>query len=84
MLYFFSSRVIFYKFNIKNIEGKLGVGYDIIIGRDLMAQLGIIYDFKWNILELYGAILLMKYPTKSPRNNRLAKRRILDIILNNK
>ena len=46
MLYFFSSRVIFYKFNIKNIEGKLGVGYDIIIGRDLMAQLGIIYDFK--------------------------------------
>ena len=36
---FSSSKKILHRFNIDNDEGKLSIGYDMIIGRDLLVQL---------------------------------------------
>ena len=43
----FSSRNIINNFShVDNNEGESGIGYDIVIGRDLVVQLGLTADFK--------------------------------------
>ena len=44
-------QVIFHRFHIDKNEGQLVIGYDIIIGRDLMVQLGLSAEFKRQVLE---------------------------------
>ena len=41
-----SSKIIQHRFHVKNDKGKSGIGYDLIIGRDLMVQLGLSANFK--------------------------------------
>lgn len=43
-----------------NNEGVRGIAYDMIIGRNLMGKLGLVPDFKCNILDLDGGIVPMK------------------------
>ena len=38
---FFISNIILHRFHADNNESESGIGYGIIIGRDLMAQLGL-------------------------------------------
>ena len=57
---FSSSKIINHSFHIDNDKGESGIGYDMIIGRDLMVQLGLTSNFKRQILQWYGATVNMK------------------------
>ena len=41
---FFSHKIILQRFCVENDSGELGIGYDRIIGQDLMLQLGLMAD----------------------------------------
>ena len=57
----FSSRnIIQHQFHVNNDKGELGIGYDMIIGRDLMVQLGLPAYFKHQFLQWDGAAVTMK------------------------
>ena len=55
-------KIILHHFHTNNNEGESGIGYDMIIGRDLMVQLGLLADFKRQVLQQDGA----KVPVKNP------------------
>ena len=40
-----SSKIINHLFHVNNDKGESVIGYDMIIGRDLMVQLGLMADF---------------------------------------
>ena len=44
-------KIVQYRFHIDNNEGELGIVYDIIIGCDLMVQLGLSEDLKYQFLQ---------------------------------
>ena len=46
MLDFSSSKIINHLSRVNNDKGESGIGYDIIIVRDLMIHLGLMADFK--------------------------------------
>ena len=60
MPYFSSSKIISHRFNIDNNEDESGMGYEIIIGRDLMVQLGLLTKFKHQVLQWDGVTVPMK------------------------
>ena len=43
---FSSITIINHRFYVDNGKGKSGIGYEMIIGRDLMVQLGLTANFK--------------------------------------
>ena len=47
----FSSKIINHRFHVDNDKGESGIGYDMIICRDLMVQLGLTADFKRQFLQ---------------------------------
>ena len=59
---FSSSNLINHRFHDNNYRGKSGIGYYIIVDRDLMVQLGLEENFKCQVLQWDGATALMKYP----------------------
>ena len=63
MTEFYISKIIEHQFHVKNDKGKLGIGYDMIIGHDLMVQLGLSADFKRKVLKWDGVTLPMKEPS---------------------
>ena len=48
---FSSSKVINHCFRVNNEKGELGIAYDMIIGRDLMVQIGLTANFKHQFLQ---------------------------------
>ena len=59
---FSRSKTIEHCFHVNNGKGESGIGYDRIIGRDLMLQLGLTEDFKRQVLQWDGAIVPMEKP----------------------
>ena len=59
---FSNRKIIPHRFHVDNRKGKSEIGYDMIIGRDLMLQLGLSENFKHQILQWYGISALMKEP----------------------
>ena len=59
---FSSSKIILHRFHIDNNGGKPGIGYDTIIARNLMLQLGIFSEFKRRFFQGNGATAPMKEP----------------------
>ena len=57
---FTSSKIIEHRFHVDNKKGELGIGYDMIIGHNLMVQLGLLVYFKRQVLQWNGATLPMK------------------------
>ena len=57
---FSSSKIITHCFHVDNDKGKSGIGCYMIIGRDLMVQLGLTANFKRQVLQWYGATVHMK------------------------
>ena len=53
-------KIIEHRFHFNNDKVGSGVGYDMIIGRDLMVQLGLTDDFDNQVLQCYDDILPMK------------------------
>ena len=54
-----SIKIIEHRFHVNNDKGKSGIGYDMIIGHKLMAQLGPASDSKRQVLEWDGTIVHM-------------------------
>ena len=63
MTEFSSSKISNHRFNVDNYKGDLGIGYDMIIGRDMMVHLGLTDDFKHQVLQWDGATLHVKEPS---------------------
>ena len=57
---FSGSKIINHRFHVDNNEGESDIGYDMIIYRDLMVQLGLTADFKRQLLQWNGAIVHRK------------------------
>ena len=51
MTKFYSIKIITHIFHIDNEDGDIGIGYEIIIGQDLMVQLGKIDGFRNNFTK---------------------------------
>ena len=49
-----------HRFHVDNNEGEFGIGYDLIIGRDLMVQPVLSADFKSQVLQWYDVTVPMK------------------------
>ena len=60
MTEFSSSKIILHCFHVVKNEGELGIGYDMIIFRNLMVQLGLLVDFERQVLHWDGATVPMK------------------------
>ena len=43
-------KIILHQFHVDNNEVDLGIGYNMIIGRDLMVHLGLLEDFKGQVI----------------------------------
>ena len=63
MTEFSISKIILHPCHVENNEGESGIGYDMIIGRNLMVHLGISDKFKNQVLQRGGAISPMKQPS---------------------
>ena len=60
---FYSSKIIFHRFYVDKNEGELEIGYEMIIGHELMVQLGLSDGFKRQVLEWDDATVTMKEPS---------------------
>ena len=54
------SKIIEHQFHVENDKGESGIGYDMIICRDLMVKLGLLADFKRKVLQWDGVTVPMK------------------------
>ena len=61
---FSNRKIITHRFHIDNAQGDTGIGYDIIIGRGLVVQLGLKANFGRQIMEWGETAIIMKYPEK--------------------
>ena len=57
---FSRTRIIEHHFRVDSNKGESGIVYDVIIGYDLMVQLGLKDDFKRQVLQWNSAIVPMK------------------------
>ena len=57
---FSSSKIIEHRFHVDNYKGELGIGYNMVIGRDLMVHLGLTPDFNRQVLQGDCATVPMK------------------------
>ena len=78
---FSSSKIINHRFDVNNNKGNSGIGYDRIIGRELMIQLGPTDDFKCQVLKWGGATVPMKGPSGLIRKSDLNKRDIRKVVM---
>ena len=60
---FSSSKKINHRFHVDNNKGESGIGSDMIIGRDLMVQLGLKDDFKCQVLQWDSYTVHIKEPS---------------------
>jgi len=57
---FNSSKIISHRFQVDNDDGDEGIGYDMIIGRDLMESIGMILDFQNKTIQWENMTVSMK------------------------
>ena len=60
MAYFSIRNIILQHFHVDINESKSYIDYDMIIGRDLMLQLELMPEFKYQFLQWDGDAVLMK------------------------
>ena len=78
---FYSSKIIKHCFHVDNEKCETGIGYGMIIGCDLMLQLGLTDNFKCQVLQWDGAIVNMKEPSGMLRKSDLTKGDILKVVM---
>ena len=81
MLEFSSSKIINHHFHVDNYEGESGIGYDMIIGHDLMVQLGLAEKFKRQFLQWDGANVHIKESRKLLGKYNLTKHEMRQVII---
>ena len=80
---FSSSKIFNHRFHVDIDKGKSVMGYDMIIGRDLMVQLGLTADFKREVLQCNGATVHMKEPRILLGQSNLTKREMREVVMQN-
>ena len=60
MTEFSSRKIITHCFHVENVQDDAGIGYGMIIGRDLMVKLGLKVEFGRQILEWYKTVIHTK------------------------
>ena len=76
-----SSNISNHCFHVDNDKGELRIGYDMIICRDLMVQLGLTAVFKRQVLQLYGATVHVKEPSILLGKSDLAKCEMREVVI---
>ena len=75
------NKITNHRFHVDNYEGELGISYYMIIGRDLMVQLGLTADFKRQFLQWDGTNVHMKEPSNLIGQTDLTKREICEVVM---
>ena len=57
------NRITNHHFHVENEKVESGIGYDMVIGRNLLVQLGLNADFKYQVLQWDVATVPMKDPS---------------------
>ena len=78
---FSSSKIINHRFHVNNNKGESGICYDMIIGRDLMVQLGLAAGFKRQFLQWGDATVHMKEPSMFLGKYDLTKREMCEVVM---
>ena len=73
---FSSSKIINHRFHVDNDKCESGIVYDMIIGRDLIVQLGLMAGFKRQFLLWDGATVHMNDLSSLLGKSDLTKRKI--------
>ena len=76
-----SIKIINHCFHVDNEKVNSGMGYDIIIGHDLMVQLVLTADFKRQVLQWDDATVHMKYTSSLLGKSYLAKREMREVVM---
>ena len=79
---FSSIKIINHRFHVDNNKGESGIGYDMIIGRDLMVKLGLTDSFKHQVLQWDGSTVHMKGPSGLIGKSDLTKREMHKVVMN--
>ena len=82
MIDFSSSKIIEYRFHVEKNKNESGIGYDMIIGCDLMVQLDLTANFKHQILLWDGATVPTKELTILLGKSYLSKRKMRKMVMN--
>ena len=75
------SKIIEHHFHFNDDKGELGIGYDMIIDRYLITQLGLTTKFKCQILQWDGATVPMKEPIGLLWKSDLNKRNMHGVVM---
>ena len=75
------SKIINHFFHVDNDEGKSGIGYDMIIIRDLMVHLGLTADFKRQVIQWDGTTVRMKESRSLLGRSDLTKREMRKVVM---
>ena len=75
------SRIINHCFHVYNDEGESGICYDMIIGRDLMVQLGFTAYFKLQFLQWDVTTVHIKESRNLLEQSDLTKRKMREVVM---
>ena len=78
---FSGSKIINHHFHVDNNEGESGIGYDIIIVRDMMVQLGLTANFKHQVLQWDGTNLHMKDSNNLLGKSNLTQHEMREVVI---
>ena len=81
---FSSSKIIEQRFNVDNNKVKSGIGYDIIIGSDLMVQLFLLNDFERQVIQWHFITVSMKEPIGLLGKSCLTSHEMCEVVVQTK
>ena len=77
------SKIIKHHFHVNNDKGDSGIGYDMIICRDLMLKLVLAADFKHQVLQGDSATVHMKKTVSLLGKSDLNNREMREVVMQN-
>ena len=78
---FSSRKIISHQFHVANDEGDSGIGYVMVIGPNLMVQLGLMSDFKIQFIQWDSAEVTMKDPSGLLGQKNLTGRNMSEVVM---
>ena len=78
---FSSSKITNHRFHVDNERGKSSIWYDVIIGYELMVQIGLTDEFKSQVLQWDGTTVHMKEPRNLPGKSDITKREMREVVM---
>ena len=81
MLEFSSNKIVNHRSHINNDKGGSGIKYDMIIGCGLMVQIGLMANFKHQVLQLDGTTVHMKEHSGLLGQSYLTKCEMCEVVM---